>query len=908
MAVDDYNDLIEAAARRYNVDPNLIRSVMHVESRGDPRAHNRESDARGLMQIIPDTARRLGVRDPHDPAQAIDAGARHLAASLDRHGDPARAILEYHGGTNPANWGPRTQTYLMNVADRYGRIIAPQGQAGATPPATQEVLQGQLDAAAGRPLSAPGPTYTEVEINPDGTLTPEQRAAVDRVTGGRPDVPIAMMLPGQQRPATAPVVDPRTFVAGGQGQADPVEDFLFGRSGTPRTPLVGGGTPTTAAQIPQVGGGAQLPQAQLTGPGGLIVPVANAAEPARAAAPQGAVVEDPVDQFLMGVQRPQVQRPDPTTGQVPPPRRETTGLERFGAGLGRGVRDVVDAPAAWLAERAESSGLTGALRNSALGRFLESSGVPITTGQQAREGNATERQTFERDYGDSGLALAGRVGGQVAATVPVLRAGGALLGGAGAITGAAAPTLTAPIAPAARALYGAATPANPLLRFGARAANGVVQGTAGAALALDPTQETAPQLALGAGAGAVGNAVIAPALSSGVNGLRQFFAPGTNPQTVALAQRAEQLGVPVRGSQISDSPFIRWLDETLQNVPGSGQVGRNVEQRSQFTRAVSRAIGENTDTITPDVLQAAERRIGGVMDDVARRTTLAVDNQFVNDLARIEADLTRIPLPEGEVRALSRQLDDVLNAAAPGTMSGEAYQAFTRFGTPLSRAQRSPDPNIRHFSSQVREALDGMLERSAPPDLVAGLRQARSQWRAMVNVIEPMVERSPTGQVDPAALLTRIRAAYPDFLRRGTGGTELGDLAMIGAQFMPRMPNSGTAQRLAIGAGLANTGAYLMDPGMLATGLGVTAGTALTARGAGGVLASDMYRNMLLGRGIPGAIGRGVDATGAAANRLIDVTAVPGVVSGARQDWYREPDYEMTVTPQGATPLTPMRR
>jgi hypothetical protein len=469
--------------------------------------------------------------------------------------------------------------------------------------------------------------------------------------------------------------------------------------------------------------------------------------------------------------------------------------------------------------------------------------------------------------------------------------------------------LTAPLVPAARALYGTATPTNPLLRFGARAASGAAQGAAATALTLDPTQEINPQLAFGAGAGAAGNAIIAPVLSSGMNSLRQFFAPGTNPQTIALARRAEQLGVPVRGSQISESPFIRWLDETLQNIPGSGQVGRNAEQRAQFTRAVARAIGENVDTITPDVLQAAERRIGNVMNNVARNTTLTVDSRFIDDLARIEAELTRIPLPQAEINALSRQLDDVLNAVGSGVMSGEAYQAFTRYGAPLSRALRSSDPNVRFFAGQLREALDGLLERSAPAELVNSLRQARSQWRALVNVVEPLVERSPTGQIDPASLLARIRAAYPDFLRRGTGGTELGDLAMIGAQFMPRMPNSGTAQRVAIGAGLVNAGAYLMDPSMLATGLGATAGTALAARGAGTLLASDAYRNMLLGRGTPGMIGRGLDTIGAGANRLIDVTGVPIVVFGSRQDWFREPPTEFEAAPpNGATPPTlPMR-
>jgi hypothetical protein len=811
MSVDNFNDLIEEAARRHNVDPNLIKAVMHIESRGNPRAFNRESQAAGLMQIIPGTARRLGVTDPYDPAQSIDAGARHLAESLNRHGDPSKAILEYHGGRRQANWGPRTRAYLENVMNRFNEISQPQDpQAGNQVPTQPAAPVGNA-----QPTSQPGQTQTS-------------QTAQD---------PIEMFLTGAgQESAVAPTV---------------------------RGPRI----------ISQASASENTPQAS-TVPGPRAIP--------------DGMADDPIGQFLFGVQN-ETQRPDPTTGQIPPPRRQTSAGERFGAGLGRGLRDVVDAPAEFLSNQAEKSGLTGYLRDSSFGRFLERAGVPITSGQQTREGNLEERRNFERDFGDSGMALAGRVGGQVAGVLGPLKAGGAVIRGAGSIVGATAPTLTAPIAPAAQALAGTASPANPFLRFGARATTGAAQGAATTAMTLDPTQDTGTQMAIGTGAGAVGSAVLAPAISAGANSMRQFLSPSLNPQVAALAQRAETLGVPVRGSQISESPFIKWLDETLNNIPGSGQVARNAEQRSQFTRAVSKAIGENTDAITRDTLQAAERRIGGTMGDIAKRTTLRTDQQFTDALQKIDDELLRMPLPDGSAKALARQLEDVRSATSSGTMSGEAYQAFTRYGTPLSMAQRSPDPNIRHFAGQVRDALDDMLERSAAPELVDGLRQARSQWRAMVNVVEPMIEKSPNGQIDPAALLTRIRAAYPDFLRRGTGGNELGELAMIGAQFMPRMPNSGSAQRVAIGAGIANTGAYLLDPSMLATGLGVTAGTAAVGRGTGALLASDVYRDMLLGRGIPGAVGRGIDEVGAGANRLFQAGGVPAMSSAARQDWANEP-------------------
>ncbi len=784
MPGDDYGDLIEAAARRYDVDPNLIRSVMHVESRGNPAAHNRETNARGLMQLIPDTARRLGVNDPHDPAQAIPAAARLLAENLGRYGNAEEAVLAYHGGTDRANWGPRTRRYLQLVTDRYGQVAAPREaapEADAASPAAAPVPPEMS------PVSATAAVPARAEI--------PSRDAIDDFLMGTPQAP-----------------------AFGQGQGDAIDRFLMGT-----------GDGTAGAATPGV-----------------------PAPPQRSAEAQGA-----------------------------------TFAGRMGRGFLRGVHDVVDTPAEWLAGAAEWSGLTDALKNSMLGRAIETAGLPISTARQTEEMNRQGRQDFIRDYGDSGAALLGRVGGNIAATAPILRAGGAVLRGAGAIGEAVAPGLANVVAPAARAISGAVTPSNPLLRFGARAARGAAEGGAAAGLMLDPDRDAADQIGFGAALGGAANAAIVPALRSGANALRGFMAPGVNPQIARLAQRAEALGIPIRGSQISDSPVVRWVDNTLDGIPGSGQLARNATQRAAFTRAVSNSIGENTDNITGDVLRSASRRIGGVMDDVAAKTTMTVDDAFINRLADIEQTLLRDPLPEGSLRSLQTQLDDALRVASSGEITGRAYQAFTRAGTPLSRARRSQDPNVRYFANSLRDAFDDLLERSAPEDLVGRLRGARQQWRAMVNVVEPLVEGKPVGQIEPSALMNRVRAAYPDYLRFGAGGTPLGDLAQIGTQFMPRTPNSGTAQRIAIGAGAANLGLSMADPSLLLTGLGATAGAAGASRLIGSALASNAYRNALLGQGNVGAAMRLMGRGGRQVNRLLQAGGVPGIVSAGRQDWDR---------------------
>ena len=80
-----------------SVDPNLTRAIIYVESKGDPRAVSHRG-ARGLMQLMPDTAFRLGVRNVYDPAQNIQGGVRYLRSLLDQFHNVELALWGYNAG------------------------------------------------------------------------------------------------------------------------------------------------------------------------------------------------------------------------------------------------------------------------------------------------------------------------------------------------------------------------------------------------------------------------------------------------------------------------------------------------------------------------------------------------------------------------------------------------------------------------------------------------------------------------------------------------------------------------------------------------------------------------------------------------------------------------------------------
>lgn len=128
LADNPYKERMVAAASRNDVDVKLVYAVALQESGFNPQARSPKG-ALGLMQLMPDTASDMGVKDPFDPVQSIEGGCRYLRKMLDRFdGDVTLALAAYNAGPEPVSASgkvpnyPETKDYVKRVLDTYARL------------------------------------------------------------------------------------------------------------------------------------------------------------------------------------------------------------------------------------------------------------------------------------------------------------------------------------------------------------------------------------------------------------------------------------------------------------------------------------------------------------------------------------------------------------------------------------------------------------------------------------------------------------------------------------------------------------------------------------------------------------------------------------------------------------------
>ena len=124
---DAYDDIIAQAASTYGLDKGLVKAVIHTESGFNPRARSGPG-AKGLMQLMPATAKRFKVDDVYDPAQNIRGGTEYLSFLMKRFNNLELALAGYNAGEGNVDEYKgippfaETQDYVRRVISRYNKL------------------------------------------------------------------------------------------------------------------------------------------------------------------------------------------------------------------------------------------------------------------------------------------------------------------------------------------------------------------------------------------------------------------------------------------------------------------------------------------------------------------------------------------------------------------------------------------------------------------------------------------------------------------------------------------------------------------------------------------------------------------------------------------------------------------
>ncbi len=161
----DFHRIVADKASKYALDPSLVHAVIKTESNGNPYAVSRKG-AMGLMQLMPNTASDLDVRNPFDPEENIDGGTRYLKYLIDRFGgDLTLALAAYNAGPKAVEKSgsvpqiTETKQYVKKVLSLYnGKTQLPFSSAKASvTPKTEAIYR--ISAEDGTVLFTNSPVY-----------------------------------------------------------------------------------------------------------------------------------------------------------------------------------------------------------------------------------------------------------------------------------------------------------------------------------------------------------------------------------------------------------------------------------------------------------------------------------------------------------------------------------------------------------------------------------------------------------------------------------------------------------------------------------------------------------------------------------------------------------------------------
>lgn len=410
------------------------------------------------------------------------------------------------------------------------------------------------------------------------------------------------------------------------------------------------------------------------------------------------------------------------------------------------------------------------------------------------------QKALDEQNKDSNFYGGAKLATEIGATWPV----GATLAAPLRVLSTVAPRI-APLAEAVATSGMRAGGAQGLPGMATRVAGGAITGGASAGL-VDPSQADVGAL--------VGGGLPVAVKAAGAVGSKIGNTLRPAPANAALADKAiNQYGIPLSVADVSSSAMVKGARSALDDVPIIGNRGQAQREAVQaaFNREVGKTFGENADSLTPQVLDAAKKRMGGEFDRIWNRNNLQFDGTLFQQVQQLQSNAAK--LPQGEQARLSSWLDDFLSKMVPDP-NGNLYMpgdVANRFQSTLRKEADRAGGFLKDDLTNLRQSVIKAFNRSVSPSDAAALTTNRSQYKAF-KTVEELLQGAEAGVAGrnvgdvPAALLPQaVRKSYGSNI----AGSPFADLSQIGSQYVAdRVARTGGSARAmfqnsALGSGLA---------------------------------------------------------------------------------------------------------
>lgn len=313
------------------------------------------------------------------------------------------------------------------------------------------------------------------------------------------------------------------------------------------------------------------------------------------------------------------------------------------------------------------------------------------------------------------------------------------------------------------------------------------------------------QTVAGAAGGAVGEASESPLLGAATAmavpvaaGMAQRAAApvrtSLNPEQARLAEVAAQEGIALTPAQQTGSRPLQTLESVFGTMPLTSGPQKLIKegQNRAFNKAVLSRAGIEADQATPEVLDGAARKLGAQFEDLAAKTTVAFDDDFLKSLNQVSTRYAN-KLPTNVKPIVDSYVEDL--AQFVDGMPGAVYQQARSDLTKQAKATVNSDPMLSNTLRGIRDALDDAAERSLPSEIRQQWQDVRRQY-GNLKTIEKAMSNTTAGAAAGDISPTQLSQAVKQGGNYARGQGDLNDLSRVGTAFIrDNVPNSGTPER-----------------------------------------------------------------------------------------------------------------